>query len=195
MKNRKLLSALLIILGVALFFGCSQLVGTDAAAERKAVTPAPFPEGEWVDSQFLEEFDLYEGGTISYSIGGAPIYEGTFYSYIPDPDDDDSGIIYLQYSEDTPYGTPGYYYAVRFERLNLEADTIWLSGCADGNGKKYPEDAEDEYSEANKDIYFKYGSECQRKPKGLRIEPPTGPFEKPAFLKHLEEQTGKIIIM
>ena len=186
------LSALCLILGIAVFVGCGQSTGVDTAAERAALGN-DHPIGIWHNEEFGEEFIINEK-IVSYSITGyGTIYSGTFYKWVDDTDDPDCGVVFLQYTY-APYGTQDYYYAVRWEDLNMTVGSVWLSGCSDAAGKKYPEDAEAEYTEANKDEYFATGSVCKLDGKAWEnIEQMPKPAEKSPYLKLLEEKTGIIL--
>jgi hypothetical protein len=190
MKNRKLLLGLLFILSAALFFGCNQSTGVDQAAEKAAIGANPFPAGNWKGTSYDEAFVITDK-YLTYTVQGSVVYAGPIEAIADDFDDDDSGIIYIQYVI-APYGIPGNYYAVRWERFEAGGKAVWLSGCSDADGKDNLTDAEIEYSEANKDKYFAYGSDFVRAGKGNA--PPKYPGEKPPYLKYLEEKTGLIIV-
>jgi hypothetical protein len=153
---------------------------------------SPYPEGDWFSDEFNEEFNITKT-SLTYSVFDRTIYDGTYADDKPDPDSETDGIIYIQYNKDTPSGIPDNFYAVRWEKLDTVSDpnTVWLSGCSDASGKSSLPAAEDEYTEANKDKYFQFGSDCHRGKDGKRIRPPRRPNEKPPFIKYLEEKTGK----
>jgi hypothetical protein len=186
------LSALCLILGIAVFVGCGQSTGVDPAAERAAVGN-DHPTGTWQNLQYGEQFIINEK-VVSYSITGyGVVYEGDFEDWVDDTDDTDSGIVFLKYTI-APYGVPGNYYAVRWQELNVAKGTVWLSGCADAKGKTTLKEAEAEYTEANKEKYFATGSDCTRTAKPWEnIEQMPLPAEKSPYLKYLEEKTGIIL--
>jgi hypothetical protein len=156
------------------------------------VRVSPYPKGHWFGDDFDEDFDITETRLI-YNVFNTTIYAGTYEWHEPDPDSETDGIIYIKY-DDKYYN--GNHYAVRWEDLHYDDDkpeksTVWLSGCSDAAGKPTEDEARKEYTEANKDIYFKYGSNCHLGSEGKRIRPPRRPNEKPPFIKYLEEKTGK----
>jgi hypothetical protein len=191
LKHKKtfcLVSVLCLIVGTALFVSCGQSVGVDAAAERAALEADPnYPIGVW-ESGYGEDFTINEK-IVEYSFGASQVvYSGTFQGWVPDTDDEDSGIVFLQYTY-APYGVKGNFYAVRWERLTTT--TVWLSGCADADGKPTLKEAMAEYTEKNKDQYFASGSDCKRIQESQKGRIKT--TEKPPYVKYLEEKTGIII--
>ena len=194
------LPVLCLVFGTALFTACGQSLEPDAVAEgkdlavQKSVSLAvgnDHPVGTW-ESAYGEDFTI-NTTLLEYGIGTQLVFSGTFQGWVDDTDDDDSGIVFLQYTY-APYGVKGNFYAVRWERLSLDEGTVWLSGCADADGKPTLKEAMAEYTEANKDKYFAYGSDCKRisaKLKGLKTIATT--TEKPPYLKYLEEKTGIIL--
>jgi hypothetical protein len=158
---------------------------TNENGAARGVTAPPFPEGHWVSDDFNGDFDITET-RLTYNLFGETIYAGTREDVIPDPDSGTDGIIYIKY-DDGFYS--GNHYAVRWE--DMTGTTVRLSGCLDAKGKSSKAAAKAEYSEANKGIYFQYGSTCHPGAEGKRTRPPKRPNEKPPFLKCLEEKTGK----
>jgi hypothetical protein len=114
------------------------------------------------------------------------VFDGKIVLFLPDEDSKNSGIIYLQY-DNTKYGTPGFFYAVRWEQLEPDEGTVWLSACSDRFGKKELLEAEREYSEANKDKYFQYGSVFGRVSSRKAI-PPSKKTGKPPLIELFERQ-------
>jgi hypothetical protein len=180
------LVTLCLVMGAGLFIGCGNTVNPVDIAGERAVN-ASDPIGVWYSSgpSYDEVFDI-TSDYIGYYVNDDLVFDGKIVLFLPDPDSKNSGIIYLQY-QNTKYGIPNYFYAVRWQELDPDEGTVWLSACSDGDGKKELLEAEREYSEANKDKYFQYGSDFSRIASRKAL-PPSKKTGKPPIIEHLERQ-------
>jgi hypothetical protein len=176
-------------MGAGLIIGCSNAVNpAEIAGGREVSADPPDPIGVWssTSSPYYDEIFDIASDYIGYYVNDDLVFDGKIVLFLPDEDSKNSGIIYLQYLN-TEYGTPGFFYAVRWEQLDSDEGTVWLSACSEASGKETLEEAEKEYSESNKDKYFQYGSDFNRVSSRKAI-PPSKKTGKPPIIEHFERQ-------
>jgi hypothetical protein len=189
-------AVLCLFVGTVVFTGCledenpkSETVDSTGNGEARAASDSvDEPIGAWVHDPgyYQEVFDI-TSDYMGYYVNDELIFDGSVYKFLPDTDSPDSGILYLEYST-AEYGVTGNFYAVRWEELDFEREKVFLSACSDAAGKKTREEAEDEYTKANKDEYFNIRSPCELVGSYTSLpaaEPLTG---KPPIIEHFERQ-------
>jgi hypothetical protein len=191
-------AVLCLFVGTVVFTGCledenpkSETVDSGSNGEARAASDSGDwrPIGAWshtVTGYYQEVFDIIDD-YMGYYVNDELIFDGNMYKFKQDTASSDSGIIYLEYST-AEYGVTGNIYAVRWEQLSFPDKIVQLSACSEASGKKTKEEAEEEYSELNKDEYFSIKSPCSLEGAYTSLpatEPLTG---KPPILEHFERQ-------
>lgn len=191
-KTFGFLPVLFLFLGTVLFTSCGNAVDPAGIAEGRVGSylqvDQPTPIGVWYSAgEYYEEVFDITSDYIGYYVNDDLVFDGKVAVFLHDDDSKTSGIIYLQYGN-TKYGIPGYYYAVRWEQLDLDEGYVWLSNCSEASGKETLAEAEKTYSKANKDIYFKYGSDFTLISSKKALPPSRNLTGKPPIIEHFEKQ-------
>jgi hypothetical protein len=144
-------------------------------------------EGEWYSSEYGETFDITDE-TLTYKIASwGTVFGGDIWE-VTDPTATE-GYIYIRYTQSLDPAWKNNFYAVYWSNLDTSVipNTVWLSGCSDGEGKETLADAIATYTYANG--YFSGYSVCEKVTTGYTKATPSL-SEKPPLLLLLEEQAG-----